>query len=63
MPAHSVPSREGALSISDLHYKHGTSSLRWDLQAADTIRVEAELGDTNRYGGYNGTYSKATFGL
>ncbi len=63
VPHNWVSSREGALNTSDLHYKHGTHSLRWDFRSGDTIEVAADLGDVGRYGGYGGTYSKATFGL
>lgn len=63
VPSHWVPSREGTLQLSDRHFKHGEQSLRWDFRPADTIRVEADLGDTSRYGGYGGTYAKATFGI
>ncbi|MGI5819508.1 MAG: chondroitinase family polysaccharide lyase [Armatimonadota bacterium] len=63
VPGNWVPSRDGMLSTSDLHYKHGTQSLRWDFQPGDTIHVDADLGDVGRYGGYGGTYSKATFGV
>lgn len=63
VPSHWLSSRDGALGISDLHSKHGKRSLCWDFQRGDTIRVSANLGDINRYGGYGGTYSKATFGI
>ncbi len=58
-----VPDRDGALSVSDLHSKHAERSLQWDFRAGDRVQVDADLGDVNRYGGYGGTYSKASFGV
>ncbi len=63
VPQSWVPSRTGALSVSDLHCKHGGHSLRWDFRAKETVQArDVNLGDITRTGGYGGSYSKATFG-
>ena len=63
IPRHFTASRPAAVSVSDEHRKHGTRSLRWNWEAGDSLRVDHDLGDIRREGGYGGSYSKSTFGV
>ncbi|MEA3402080.1 MAG: chondroitinase family polysaccharide lyase [Armatimonadota bacterium] len=60
IPDHWTATRPGSLSLSELHYKHGSHSLRWDWRGGEAVTARHDLGDLGRTGGYGG-YSKATF--
>ncbi|MGC9317022.1 MAG: chondroitinase family polysaccharide lyase, partial [Armatimonadota bacterium] len=62
IPEHWTATRPGSISHSDLHYKHGSRSLRWDWRGGEALTARHDLGDLGRTGGYGG-YSKATFAI
>lgn len=62
IPEHWSATRPESLTLSDLHTKHGTWSLRWDWRGGEAIDIRHGVGDVRRTGGYGG-YHKATFAI
>ncbi len=62
VPEYWSATRPDSLSLSDLHAKHGTRSLRWDWRADEALEIRHGVGDVRRTGGYGG-YHKATFAI